>query len=281
MKQTKRIMALLLMTMLVAGAVMMNGCSFQKKPSRVDTAKAALQAKYGEEFNVRIDESYSEVFYVTCSPVNNPEVLFEAKMCDTDTDVAYISYDDYYERYTASLINEILEKDLQKFFPGAYFRTHANIVNEMNGRFTDIRNRTLEEMLENKPEGQTGSMDLYIYVDRAVGTTKQYEEEYRYFTETVAKYTQENKMLPAMVVITKVDTADINYIEEYFKTEAIEGNDFFDVLNIGPNKPCLITPEDTNPGETPRMSAVFLSGGNVIGSQEEYIRRREIWEDAR
>ena len=136
-------------------------------------------------------------------------------------------------------------------------------------------------MLENKPEGQTGSMDLYIYVDRAVGTTKQYEEEYRYFTETVAKYTQENKMLPAMVVITKVDTADINYIEEYFKTEAIEGNDFFDVLNIGPNKPCLITPEDTNPGETPRMSAVFLSGGNVIGSQEEYIRRREIWEDAR
>ncbi|MBE5878969.1 MAG: hypothetical protein E7288_03205 [Lachnospiraceae bacterium] len=280
MKKSKRIISLLLMTMLVAGAVMMNGCKLQPPPPRIDNAQAALEAKYGEKFNVRIDESYSSVFYATCSPVNNPEVLFEARFSDS-TGTTNIDQDDYYERYTASLINEILEKDLQKFFPGAYFRTDAHIVNEMNGRFTDIRNRTLEEMLENKPEGQTGSMDLDIYVDRSIGTTQQYEEEYRYFTETVAKYTQENKMLPVSLSIIMVDTTDMGYIEEYFKENASRGNDFFDKLKFGPDKPFLNAPEDTNPGETPRMSAVFLSRGNVIGNEEEYIRRREIWEDAK
>lgn len=268
------------MTMLVTGAVMMNGCSLQKKPSRVDTAKAALQAKYGEEFNVRIDESYSSVFYATCSPVNNPEVLFEARFSDS-TGTTNIDQDGYYESYTASLINEILEKDLQKFFPGAYYRTDAHIVNEMEGRFTDIRNRTLEEMLGNGPEDGAGSMFVDIYVDSSVGTTQQYEEEYRYFTETVAKYTQENKMLPVVVSIIMVDSTDMVYIEDYFKENAEAGSDFFDELVIGPEMPFLDTPEDTNPGETPQMAACFLKTGNVIGNEEEYIRRREIWEDAK
>lgn len=170
---------------------------------------------------------------------------------------------------------------MQKFFPGAYFRTDAHIVNEMEGRFTDIRNRTLEEMLGNGPEDGAGSMFVDIYVDSSVGTTQQYEEEYRYFTETVAKYTQENKMLPPLVSIVMVDSDDMGYIEGYFRTEAVAGNDFYDTLNIGPNKPCLYTSEDTNPGETPRMSANFLKNGNIVGYPEEYIRRREIIENAK
>ena len=278
MKQTERIMALLLMTILVAGAVMMNGCSLQKKPSRVDTAKAALQAKYGEEFNVRIDESYSSVFYATCSPVNNPEVLFEARFSE-GSGVTILDQDDYYERYTASLINEILEKDLQKFFPGAYFRTSIDYWQKEE--FTDISSRSLEEMIGNADEDRWQSMFLDVYIDASVGTTKQYEEEYLYFTKTVDKYVKETKMFPVTVSITKVDSTDIGYIEAYFKENASEGSDFFDELVIGPEEPFLNTPEDTNPGETPQMAACFEETKNAIGSQEEYIRRREIWEDAK
>lgn len=268
------------MTMLVAGAVMMNGCSFQKKPSRVDTAKAALADKYGEEFNVRIDESYSSVFYATCSPVNNPEVVFEARFSDS-TGVTNINQDDYYERYTASLINEIFEKDLQKFFPGAYFRTEVTCARVQKEQFTDIRNRSLEEMLENKPEGYDGSMILDIYVDASVGTNKQYEEEYIYFTKNVDKYVEEKKMLPIAVTITKVDATDMSYIKEYFKTEATKGSDFFDTVNIGPDKPSLYSSEDTDPGDTPKMGACFDEKYVMVEDMEEYIRRREIWEDAK
>ena len=277
MKQTKKIMALLLMTILVAGAVMMNGCSLKQKPSRVDTAKAALADKYGEEFNVRIDESYSSVFYATCSPVNNPEVVFEARFSDS-TGVTNINQDDYYERYTASLINE---KDLQKFFPGAYFKTNVTCATEQIEQYSSIRNRSLEEMMNNKPEGYVGNMYLYIYVDTSVGTTKQYEAEYLYFTETVDKYIEENKMRPVTVSITKVNTSDMAYIEEYFKENTIQGSDFNAELGISPGKDSLYNYESINPGNPPEMSACFEETKNNIGSVEEYIRRREIWEDAK
>ena len=278
MKQTKRIIALLLTTMLVAGAVMMNGCSLQKKPSRVDTAKAALQAKYGEEFNVRIDESYSEVFYATCSPVNNPEVLFEARFSDS-TGVTNINQDDYYERYTASLINEILEKDLQKFFPGAYFRIFIDFYPKQE--FTDISNHSLEELIGNADEDKVQAFSVDIYVDEAVGTTKQYEEEYLYFTETVDRYIQEKKMFPIMITITKVDGEKLNYIKEYFKTEATEKSNFNDGIGIQVGSERIIHPEDTDPGNPPCIVANFSGKGIVIENVEEYIRRREIWENAK
>ncbi len=278
MKQTKRIIALLLMTMLVTGAVMMNGCNLKQKPSRVDTTKAALQAKYGEEFNVRIDESYSEVFYVTCSPVNNPEVVFEAKMSDTDTDVAYIGYDDYYERYTASLINEIFERDLQKFFPGAYFRTEVTCATEQIEQYTSISNRSLEEMMNNKPEGYVGSVGLDIYVDASVGTTKQYEAEYRYFWETVERYVQENKMFPVTVCIVKLDTATLSQVKEYFKENAIIYN--YESL-LGGRLDGVGGTKATDAGNPPSMAACFNENYIEIENVEEYIRRREIWEDAK
>ncbi len=280
MKQTKRIMALLLMTMLVAGAVMMNGCKIQPPPPRIDNAQAVLEAKYGEKFNVKLDESYSGVFYTTCSPVNNPDVVFEARFSDS-SGTTIIMEDDYYERYTASLINEIFEKDLQKFFPGAYFRTEVTCATEQIEQYSSISNRSLEEMMSNKPEDYIGNMNLYIYVDASVGTTKQYEAEYLYFTEIVDKYIEENKMRPVTVSITKVSATDMAYIEAYFKENATQGSDFFDELYIGPEKECLNTPESISPGSTPRMAACFKETSNNIGPVEEYIRRREIWEDAK
>ena len=277
MKQTKRIIALLLMTMLVAGAVMMNGCSLQKKPSRVDTAKAALADKYGEEFNVRIDESYSSVFYATCSPVNNPEVLFEARFSE-GSGVTILDQDDYYDSYTASLINEIFEKDLQKFFPGAYFRTHGSIFRVVEERFADIRNHPLEELLDGTPEGYAGEMYLDIYVDASVGTTKQYEEEYIYFTRTVDKYVEENKMLPITVCIVKLDTATLAQVKEYFKEE-VRIYDYEGLL--GGRLDGVDGTEATDAGTPPSMAACFKKDKIMIENVEEYIRRREIWEDAK
>ena len=125
----------------------MSGCAGIGK-TKEDVAKETLKNKYNEDFVVHEIDSFPEGFDATLSPVNNPEVLFIARMGNDGKD----ENDDYQKRYLAYQLNMILKNDLSCFFPKAYFKTDVEI--SIKDNQFDFRNSSLEGLILNTKEGE-------------------------------------------------------------------------------------------------------------------------------
>ena len=229
----------LLLIIILAGIILMSGCGKSKET----ITQECLKNKYDEEFNVYSISSRGNVYYAICSPKNNPDIVFEARMCGDVLDT-----DDYNLAKIANNINEIMKKDLNDLFPDAYFRTEYNSF------------------------GTT----IYIYFDRDNGTAKQYQEEYSYFNEEVDKYIDQGIMTEPVVVFFKVDNETLDKLDDYYKTHENRTSLFFsDYLGID-----YARGFDTNLGNPPNMSISFWKNSKVyIGDFENYKNRRELIEN--
>ncbi len=265
-----KIAILLLITGL---AFTMVGCS----DSRYDVVKKALEDKYGEEMLVYSVEALGIKYEAKCAPANNPEVVFETRMLTDGTE----EWDDYYQRYTAKLMNDILKEDLKQFFPDAYFHSYIYSM-QMIDTSMDFREHTLEEIVENSvSEGSYGGLQTQIYVSSQADTSSDYHEEYQYFTETVNQYIEQKKLIPMTVTYIRVDTNALSRVQEYFSRD-VDIDSYYEneILGVSSYKSGIRSNEDSDVGSPPNIVACFITTvSGYIGSEEEYIRRREILEN--
>lgn len=226
----------------------MCGCvntSFQTTNSNNGVIDTLLRQKYSEDFEILSVRYQGTVGYAMCSPVNDPEVIFEARFSS-----GVLNEDTYVECKKAKEINDIFKEDLRDLFPNAYFRTYYL---------------------------KTG-LYLDIYISKTVGTPKLYNREYRYFTDQVNKYIEDGTMQEVTVTFYKVDNESIEKISEYFKKNSVEKNDFYtnalgiDSFQVGNNNDFL--------GKPTQISACFKKGmPSYLDDEKEYIRRRELFEN--
>ena len=236
MKKLKEILLLFLIGGMI---VFTSGCG----KTRESITQECLKNKYDEEFNVYSISSQGNVYYAICSPKNNPDIVFKARMCGD-----YIDTDDYNLAKIANNINEIMKNDLKELFPDAYFRTEYNSF------------------------GTT----IYIYFDKDKGTSKQYQKEYSYFSEEVDKYINQGIMTEPVVVFFKVDNETLDKLGDYYKIhENRTSLFFFDYLGID-----YARGDETNLGNPPNVSICFWKKSKVyIGDLDNYMFRRELIEN--
>ena len=273
MKQRIEILVVLLITGI---SLFMSGCG----KSREDITKELLSQKYGEEFNVYSIRSEGSVYYATCSPIDNSEIVFEARMVDG---LEQVDEDDYFERLYAHNINDILEEDLKLFFPKAFIHTTVscwpkNDITNLKGLDIVDLNRNIE-----KDSFYIQAAYVDIYYDGDIGTNKLYKEEYDYFTNKVEEYIKEEKMLPITISIIKVDDETIERLRSYYEKNVGKGESYFNthVLEVDDFKLGIVSIEDCSLGNPPNISACFQKDKPAYLSDEnEYIRRRELLENA-
>ena len=222
----------------MSGIFILSGCG----KSREEIVKEALNKKYGEDFIVLSIISEGSVYYATCSPVNNPEIIFKARMAGTN-----LNDDNYNYAIQANIINEIFKNDLNSLFPEAYFRTEY---------------------------GRTGTT-LYIYFDKDVGTLKEYSKEFSYFHDEVYKYINQGVMTEVTVVLCKVNKETIKKIDEYYKENAEGETVFFDtVMNVH-----YVMGEGNDLGNPPNISFCFIKSKPMyIDDFEKYKEKRRLIE---
>lgn len=264
----------IILMLTVVGGFVMCGCS----KSEQEQVKEALKEKYGEEFLVySVDTKawYGDNYHAYVAPVNNEEVVFEAVMYGEK-----LTGDDYVERYAAKLINDILKDDLEEFFPGAYIKTEVQKMANSD-RITDLTNISLEDIIINS-EG-AGEMMVEIYYDGKVGTNRKYVDEYTYFTDEMDEYINKNQMFPITIEMYKVEGNTIKKLQEYFKSNILENSSFEkDVLGVSHIKLNNLKNDGTGDdlGIPYNISACFNRNYTLLDSCEEYIRRRELIENA-
>ena len=137
------------------------------------------------------------------------------------------------------------------FFPSAYFRTTYE-----NGFGTQ----------------------LYIYYDREIGTTKDYEREYKYFSQEIKKYVEEGKVEVPTVEICKVDSDALGRIEDYFSNNYNCRGDFYTtVLGVENYK---MGDNQNDLGNPPNIHICFKEKApTYVDNYDEYRRRREMLEN--
>ena len=266
-----------ILIMLCSVLLCMSGCAGIGK-TKEDVAKETLKNKYNEDFVVHEIDSFPDGFDATLSPVNNPEVLFIARMGNDGKD----ENDDYQKRYLAYQLNMILKNDLSCFFPKAYFKTDVEI--SIKDNQFDFRNSSLEGLILNTKEGEKTYREahLYIYVDNSVKSTKAYEMEYKYFTETIDEYTSKNKTLPLVVKIYYVNSEYIDKISSYFQND-LDMDGYFEeeILGTTDYLKGVKKKGDEDLGNPPNiMINLKKDEAGYIGDEKEYIRRRELLETA-
>ncbi len=102
----------LLVMLIFALVFSLSGCKkVYTKKDMIEYAEQTLEDKYGEEFQVRGDvfNVRDTAFQVNVSPVNNPEIVFEAGYNVAGSEA---SHDFYIEALVASQYKELAEKEL-------------------------------------------------------------------------------------------------------------------------------------------------------------------------
>ncbi|MCR4687237.1 MAG: hypothetical protein K5659_06680 [Lachnospiraceae bacterium] len=236
--------------------------------------KKMLRDRYDEKFTVVREyclygglESWpNKRFVATCAPVNNRDVVFEVDYWDNDIEDARILY---FHGYVANQIEDILQEDLEQFFPDCYVHCSSTGVRKPEEEGYVFNNKSLNEIIEDSPAYENeeyANAFIYLYINKDVGTLKKYEEEYEYFTKTIDEYVAENKMREVSVNFYYVDSSFLEEVREYYKCHSEPKGEFWERM------------EECN-----NMFASFAKAVPAYieneGGMEEYIRRREEFEN--
>lgn len=231
-----------------------------------------LKNKYGEEFVVHGNSGYDCI----CSPKNNPNIVFEARVGNQGT----TGFDYYGEEYAEALMEQILRDDLKELFPDAYIQFEGSYLSVEDDY--DFRNKPIEEVLQHCD----GDGNLHIYINRDVGSAKEYQKEFEYFTKTIDEYIEHDRMVPLTVSIVLVEPDAIPRIEDYLNHHIYTANVMWweDIIGIGKfdEELGVISPDGVDLGNPPNIAACFQKDmpADISMDEKEYIRRRELLEGA-
>lgn len=259
MKKTKNVILVIFPLATVLAIIL--GCGGNGRNKNEEAVKAELKKTFNEEFVVHGMDyaSYGGDRYAAyVSPESNPDIVFTVDMWGDHYNVSEkCVIEDYQLAKEDEEIKKILYDELDEFFPGAYLY---------------LKHRDF----------------LYIFYDKAIGTSKKYEEEYEFFDVKVDELIDEGKLKAELTIeITKLDSEQLSNLKEFLKKcpygDIYKGDndlrvygceyDFHDndLLDGG-----------TKVGNPPNMSACFDKEAPSYEALnlEEYIRRRELVENA-
>ena len=260
----KSIISIVTVLSIIYVGLFMDGCMGLN--SRESFTQKVLKKKYGEDFIVHeIDSRGPTDWQATVSPKNMPECLFYVYV-DSDGNVD----SSYCNAYAAYLMSCILQEDLEQFFPSVYVRMDRLYM--IMDESIDFNKLPLEKVLDNSNQIYQGSPTkglhggfIDIYIDSSVDSTKQYEEEYIYFTDKVNEYISENKMVPIYATFYLVDGETLERVRNYYLSD-IDFDSYF---------------QNDVRGNVPEMSVCFDTTISGYISKDEYINARKEFEDGR
>ena len=185
-------------------------------------AQRSLKKKYGEEFVIyRVWDKSQKMFFATCSPKDDPEVVFEGYFYKTGDNGGVIK-DGYAQGVVAKEVNDILKNDIQELFGGCY--THSVILNYINvPEFKNSKEVTIREYMS---KVNLDNIVYYIFVPLAAESEDKINNEYELFSKTIQSKI-ENGIIPDLSVhIFFADNEMIKQCEEYYSTQVYIYYDF-------------------------------------------------------
>lgn len=250
--------------------VLLCGCG----KSNEEVAKETLRNKYCEDFAVYEVDDYGGVFEATVAPVNNPDILFIARMNDDGTGES----DDYYKMYVAKLVKDKLSPQIEQFFPECYIMTNVKIRFDSD---VDVRGKTLEEIIPfiNDDEDVLHSAHIYIYINKDVGTLREYEKEYIFFDNEIDEMVADGQMLPICVQMYWLDSEHVEKVRKYFLHDLDWDANYEEALGVSNYKFGINGVDQTDLGSPPNISMSFNKEKDGEIEIAEYVRRRELIEN--
>ena len=167
----------LLVMLIFALVLSLSGCKkVYTRKDMIEYAEQTLEDKYGEEFQVRGDvfNVRDTAFQVNVSPVNNPEIVFEAGYNVAGSEA---SHDFYIEALVASQYKELAEQELEELSCDYYLQVKIHWDKRENP-ITDT-NITIEEFNEITEE-MFQKPDYFLYFSKDI-----LEKSDEYIYETI------------------------------------------------------------------------------------------------
>lgn len=246
--------------------------------SKEAIAKRGLKAKYNEEFIVHEINGSGLDWEATVSPVKSPQIVFKAKFLSDGS----VESDGYFHAYAGYMFKQILEEDIKSFFPDSYIRIERVSLRWEGDSSMDFRDMSIDNILKNSVvlDGAYSGCFMDVYVNKDIGSTKNFSDEYEFFTSTVDQYIEEGKMIPLTVSFYWIDEDALNRIEKYFSKDVDDDLCYEVALGVDNFEMGIYTFEGENVGSPPNISVCFdKDAEGFIGSYSEYKRRREIIEN--
>lgn len=243
--------------------------------------KKALKRAYNEDFVVHEIDNDGLDCQVTVSPKYNTDVVFTAKVLPDGT----IENSEYFQEYVNYLLEEILESDIKRFFPDSYVIMRKTCLRWEGDSSLDFRTMNIEEIMDNSVAYEGGAFSgcyLDIYVNKDVGSTKNYEKEYEFFNEKIDSYIQQKRMLPVTITIYYVEPNVVERMEEYFKKDA-DRDQIFEkqVLGVDRVERGIVKTGESDLGNPPNITICLKKDKETYVRFDEYKRRREVLENGR
>jgi hypothetical protein len=258
---------------------MLEGCNMGLSKEAI--TKSALKKQYNEEFNVYEIKTNGSEWDATVSPISNSRILFKAHINQNGT----VESDDYYHAYLGYLLEEKLREDLIAFFPDSYIRVRNTGI-MWEGGSNDFRAMSIEEIIDNSSMNDFSCPGciIDIFVDKEIGTKKDYEGEYKYFTDTVDRDIENKEMLPITVSFWLVDKETMNRVQSFFSRDLdfLDGEFIKEVFQIENYERGINYFDKNELGNPPNITACFYKPADgYIGNYNEYQRRREELENVK
>ena len=177
-------------------------------------AQRSLKKKYGEEFVIyRVWDKSQEMFFATCSPKDDPEVVFDA---DINKNGDGVESDGYAQEVVAKKVKELLKDDIQELFGKCYFRSEAYTYYNAP-EFKNASEITIEEYISNV---EYDHIMCWIYLSSPKKSKSDIDKEYSYFSQVLQEKIR-NKTIPKLTVIIYFSNDEmIEQCEEYYTTHA-------------------------------------------------------------
>lgn len=268
----KRIRKLILLG-LIGGLLIMSGCI----KSSDSVIKESLKNKYGEDFIIHETKTLPGGFDATVSPVSNPEILFVARV-KTDGTVAY---DNYCEGIVNYQIKERMMKGITFFFPDVYIFVDSKF--NLVDKNIDFKKMSIDEIICKMTDSKHA--DIKIFINNEIGSSRKFEEEYRFFSEELEKEVKNNYFLPFSIEMFMVTPNTKKKVEEYFSKD-LDIDDNFITNVIGTTKEeyyeTVYLENQTQVGNPPSIFIGFdPQYESFLQDEKEYIRRRELLENVK
>lgn len=253
-----RIISLMIVINLLM-VLMIQGCALTPESKARITAKA-LEKKYGEEFIIHKTFNYDIDWDAYASPKDLPEVVFEAHINPDGT----VAYDQYCRSYIQYSMNKEIEYELKQFFPDSYCRiSQLHAIINVNPQFRQLSLEELVGALEYRDDMPIHGCLLDIYINKDVGSSKDYEGEYTFFTDRVNELIDENKMTEVKVFLYMTDSEKIESVKKYFLQNADYYSDYEELME-----------------NTPEVHFNFIKDfENGLVSKDKYIEERKKFEN--